>query len=160
MRSFVFAVWSLVGLASVGGCNSTPTNVMPIIGSYAITVSRNGLSDPDVVTVSHGTGNAVVLSFNTGIWPGPGAPSPFGIRGSLEGTKITIASQPATVNYSSGQLDGKMTGKGTLPTDGSNIMLDLSFQPSAGIRDVDGGVIVASDGGVVSLDYHCEGDKL
>ncbi len=159
MRSYLLAIVGFASLA-LGGCNSTPQNVMPVIGSYGIMVSRNGLSDPDVVTVSHGTGNSVILSFNTGIWPGPGAPSPFGIRAALEGTKITIASQPATVNYSSGHIEGKMTGKGTLPTDGSTIALDLSFSPATGIRDVDGGVIVAGDGGVISLDYHCEGDKL
>jgi|GEM_PF-3220632 len=157
MRSLVLSLG--VALFSLGGCSSTPSNVQAVIGSYDITVSRNGLSDPDVVTVSHGTGNAVILSFNTGIWPGEGAPSLYGIRGSLDSTKISIASQPAVVNYSTGHLDGKMTGKGILPTDGSSIMLDVSFVPAAGIRDADGGVIAATDGGVVSLDYHIEGNK-
>jgi hypothetical protein len=140
----------------IAGCNDGPRNFKGIIGSYTVTISMDNKSDPDVMTISTGSGNTLLFTFIAGITTDVMGPNPNGLRGTLDGDGMTIKipSQPAHIDHSTGQLDGMLSADGTIAKDGSSVMLNLHFVPSnLAIRDADGGLVPIPDGGAPTLEY-------
>jgi hypothetical protein len=147
-----------LGLALVffaAGCNNGPGNIDQLVGSYAITVSMGTPNDPDTVSIEKGVGGTLLFSFNSGFYPDPEGQSPLGFRTMLDGTKLTMMTQNGSVDTAFGPADGKMSGTGTLPLDGSTVSLDLVFTPTTAIYDANGMQIPPG----TMLMYHCEGTK-
>jgi hypothetical protein len=144
----------------VAGCNSATTSSKGIIGTYGVMISAMGKSDPDIMSIAVGAGNTILFTFTAGITTDLMGPNPDGLRATLDGMKVAIPSQPAHVDHSTGQLDGMMSGDGTIAPDGSMVSLTLHFQPTNFVvRDADGGVVDTGDGGAPTLDYTVDGAK-
>jgi hypothetical protein len=119
---------SLLGTAACGDGLPNPA----ILGSYDVQVSRDGLSDPDVLTVAVGAKGTLVLDFATGIEPGVGSPSKLGLSAKLNGSALQIEPQQARVAHSTGDASGLLSASGSFMGAGGGIQLTLSFQPTDG----------------------------
>lgn len=128
--------WSLVGLAfycavASLGCGSSPSG-KALVGSYNVMIAAGGKSDPDIMSVSLGSGGSMLLTFAAGITTDVGGVNPDGLRATLKSASmLTIDSQPAHVDHSTGQLDGRLNGSGTINGDGT-CDITLHFSPAAG----------------------------
>ncbi len=95
-------------------------------------ISSMGKSDPDLMTVTPGSDNKLLLTFAAGITTDPNAVNTDGLRADLkDSSKVSLAAQPAHIDHSTGSLSGMVTGEGTLMSDGS-AMLTLHFTPATG----------------------------
>lgn len=158
-----FFARALVGMVAVSlvGCNGGTTSAKGIVGSYAVMISRDQKSDPDVMTVAVGAHATVLLTFVAGITTDPMGPNPDGLIATLDGMQLTMKLQPAHVDHSTGLLDGMMSGDGTIAPDGSNVSLTLHFQPTNfALRDDAGNPVTVPDGGTATLDYTVTGAKM
>jgi hypothetical protein len=126
--------WSLLGLAfycavASLGCGSSPAG-KALVGSYNVMIAANGKSDPDIMTVSLGSGGSMLLTFAAGITTDTGSVNPDGLRATLKSSSMLIIDpQPAHIDHSTGQLDGRLNGSGTINGDGS-CDLTLHFMPA------------------------------
>jgi hypothetical protein len=145
--------------ALLAGCSSS-ASTKNIVGTYSVTITYQGISDPDTMTVKPGTNGTVLFTFTAGITTDATGPNPDGLRATLSSpTDFKIAPQPATVDHSTGMLTGTLAAEGTIAADGS-VMGTLHFAPmtGSGIKDADGGFIPLPDGGGgVMLDYSLSG---
>ena len=125
------------------GCGSS-TAGKALLGSYSVMISSMGKSDPDVMTVSPGTEEKLLLTFAAGITTDVGAVNADGLRAGLaDSSKVTLDAQPAHIDHSTGSLSGTVTGTGTLGGDGScDIMLHF-----------------VADDGMTTQDYEISGSK-
>ena len=121
--------WSLFALAfycavAPSGCGSSASG-KTLVGSYNVMIAANGKSDPDVMTVTLGSNGNVLLTFEAGITTDPGTANGDGLRAMLKSsTMLTLDSQPAHIDHSTGELDGQISGSGTMGGDGS---CDITF---------------------------------
>jgi hypothetical protein len=116
--------WSLLALAfycavASLGCGSSPSG-KALVGSYNVMIAANGKSDPDIMTVSLGSAGTMLLTFAAGITTDVGGVNPDGLRATLKSSSmLTIDPQPAHIDHSTGQLDGRLSGSGAISGDGS-----------------------------------------
>ena len=83
-------------------------------------ISSMGKSDPDLMTVSPGTDDKLLLTFAAGITTDVGAVNANGLRANLANSSmVSLDAQPAHIDHSTGSLSGMVTGMGTLAADGS-----------------------------------------
>lgn len=138
---------SLALLALVSqGCGGT-TGAAGIIGSYDVQISKDGKSDPDIMSISEGAGGTVLFTFITGITTDPMGPNAGGLRGTVSGTEVKIEPQPAHIAHSTGALDGTLMAQGTIMPDGSTVSLVITYAP-VNLADA------------TTLEYTVEGSKL
>jgi len=114
------------------GCGSNAAG-KALEGTYSVMISANGKSDPDVMTVSPGTDDKLLLTFVAGITTDVGAVNANGLRADLmDSSKVTLAAQPVHIDHSTGFVSGTVTGEGTLNGDGS-ADLTLHFTVESGV---------------------------
>jgi hypothetical protein len=155
VRAGGLSAFFLVAMFS-SGCHSSP-GTDGVTGSYSVTISQGGLSDPDVVSIFPGAHDTLLLEFATGVTTDLMGPNPNGLIASWDGMQLTLDRQPAHIEHSTGQLDGVVSGTGTLTADGSALMLTLSFEPNNLIASDAG---TRTDGGVAILSYTVSGAKM
>jgi len=137
MKSSLWAC--LIGFCAIAssGCGSSASG-KELLGSYSVMISSMGKSDPDVMTVSPGSGGAFLLTFAAGITTDPAGPNPNGLRATLaDSSKLSVAAQPAHIDHSTGALSGDVSGEGVLMGDGTCDLM-LHFAPmlaAAGAQD-------------------------
>ena len=128
MRSMKYAV--LLGLLAAGCGGDSSGEAKMLVGSYTVMIASNGKSDPDVMTIAQGTGGDILLTFLAGITTDAMGPNPNGLRCGLSGMNVEIKSQPCHIDHSTGNLDGTVSGMGTIMPDGSALDFMLSFMPT------------------------------
>ncbi len=133
-------------VALVSGCGSDTSSFKGVVGTYGITISKDGKQDPDVMSVLQGTQSSLLLTFVAGISTDPRGSNPNGLRCGQQATKLTVLPQPAHITHSTGQLDGMVSGEGTLALDGSTVNFTLHYMPT-------------NLAGAATLDYVVEGSK-
>jgi hypothetical protein len=136
--------FACVGFAlSLVGCNNSPDE-SGLVGSYAVTISGDQpiTPDHDVVSIQIGEHASLLLLFEAGITTDLMGPNPNGLISSWDGMNLMLQRQPAHVQTALGDLDGFMTGDGTLPPDGSSITLNLHYEPTSGPMSGDGGAAI------------------
>ncbi len=154
LRSVAFGL--LAAIALLAGCSGSSTSTKAIVGSYTVTITRNGVSDPDVLTIRDGSAGSLLITFVAGVTTDPMGPNADGLRASIDGSKIDIKPQPAHIDHSTGNLDGTLSG--TLMVTAGTLSGSLAFVPSSGlITDADGGAVQLGDGG--ALAYELMGTK-
>jgi hypothetical protein len=126
------------------GCGSSGSSMMTsapstkgLVGSYMVMITNDSHTDSDVMTVTAGTDDDLLLTFTAGITTDVAGPNPDGLRTSLKAatdvkgeTDATIAAQQAFVDHSTGSLEGSISGTGTFKTDG--IDFKMTFLPMGG----------------------------
>ncbi len=101
------------------GCNSSAAG-KELLGTYGVMISSMGKSDPDVMTVSPGTNDKLLLTFVAGVTTDVGAVDANGLRADLKSSStVSLVSQPVHIDHSTGSVSGTVTGEGTLSGDGS-----------------------------------------
>ncbi len=133
----------------------------PDVGNYMVTITLNGVSDPDTMTVSQGMDSTLLLTFTAGITTDPNGPNPNGIRViPTSSTDFKVLPQAAHIDHSTGILDGTISGMGTLTPDGT-VTITFNYSPTNGaVTDADGGVIAVPDGGTTQvLTYMVSGSR-
>jgi hypothetical protein len=141
-------VFSCLGLCA-GGCASDDASAKAFYGTYDAMVSAFGKTDPTVLTVSQGDSGVLILDFTQGFTTDVGATNASGLRATLDGGDLKLAAQPVHVDHSTGEIDGTVTGIGTLS--GTNLSLTLDVTPNMPVPDDDGGTAV--------IDYEVMGAK-
>jgi hypothetical protein len=153
----------VVLLLPLSACESN-VSATPVLGTYQITISAMGKSDPTILSIVTGSSGTLLLNFTAGITTDPGAPNAAGIRATLgEGNKLTVQRQPAHIEHSTGILNGTLWGEGQVMT--SDITMSLHYAPTnfaIGTVDLDAGIVLSRDAGTASatLEYTVEGTKL
>jgi len=149
-----------VGAGAVvgAGCGGSTSASAGILGSYTVGISKDGLTDPDVMSIDTGSNGTILLMFATGIKSAADGPSPLGLRAKLNGTQLTVEDQPAEINHATGVATGRLRATGTLAPDGSDVKLTISFAPTSFTGHVDLGSAVG-DGGFPTLTYELTGSK-
>jgi hypothetical protein len=127
------------------GCGGSGPGAQPgaFVGSYTVVITSNGKTDMDEMTITQGSGSAVLLSFVFGFST---------IRANVIGsTDLVLPRQTLHVDHSTGVSDGQATGDGTLMMDGS---FDMTIHlTGTGIGPI-------PDGGTMPMvDYHVTGTK-
>jgi hypothetical protein len=137
----------LLGLlfTACGGDSSGEAKML--VGSYTVMISSDGKSDPDVMTISQGTHGDILLTFLAGITTDAMGPNPNGLRAGLSGPNVKIDPQPCHIDHSTGNLDGTVSGMGTIMTDGSSLDFMLTFMPT-------------NLGGTSMLNYEITGQRM
>jgi hypothetical protein len=101
------------------GCDSSAAG-KALLGTYSVMISSMGKSDPDVMSVSPGTDDKLLLTFVAGVTTDVGAVDANGLRAALSGSsKVSLASQPVHIDHSTGSVSGLVTGDGTINGDGT-----------------------------------------
>jgi hypothetical protein len=139
------------------GCGGASTTAAGILGSYDVGISKDGLTDPDVMSIDVGSNGTILLMFATGIRSAADGPSPLGLRARLDGTRLIVDDQPAEINHATGVAVGRLRATGTLMPDGSELTLTISFMPTSFTGRTDAGS--AGDGGFPTLTYEVSGSK-
>jgi hypothetical protein len=134
------AVFSCFGLLTAGGCANDDGSAKAFYGTYSAMVSAFGKTDPTVLTVMQGDDDALILDFTNGFTTDASAANASGLRATLDGGNLKVASQPVHVDHSTGEIDGTVTGVGTLS--GTSLSLTLDVTPSNPVPDDDGGTAV------------------
>lgn len=130
MKSLCACFIGFCAIASFG-CGSSAGS-QSLLGSYGVMISSMGKSDPDVMTVSEGTGGKLLLTFSAGILTDTTGPNPDGLISSLhDSSMLTLDMQPVHIDHSTGYQDGMVTGTGVLMPDGS-CDVTLHFSGSGG----------------------------
>ncbi len=117
MKSLLCACIITYCAIASSGCGSSDA-AKAVEGSYTVMIASMGKSDPDVMTVSPGTDNKVLLTFAAGITTDVGAVNANGLRSDFSLPKVTLSAQPAHIDHSTGSLSGMVTGQGVLNADG------------------------------------------
>src|SRR5579884_1480158 len=112
MKSLAFASLIYCAFASFGCGSSAPGT--ELLGSYGVMISSMGKTDPDVMTVTPGSDDKLLLTFAAGVTTDPGAVNADGLRASYGASKLTLESQPVHIDHSTGSVTGTVTGDGTL----------------------------------------------
>ncbi len=113
------------------GCSDpiVPVDTTPLLGNYSITITANGKSDGDTVTINRGSDNYVLLNFVFGISQ---------VRCAVGGSgSLTLPRQVLHVSHSTGVADGMATGTGKIDAEGK-IELEIDLM-TPGIGPSDGG---------------------
>jgi hypothetical protein len=118
MRWSSLALLFYCAIAS-SGCSAS-TAGKALVGSYNVMIASGGKSDPDVMTVTLGSGGAMLLTFEAGITTDQAGPNPDGLRATLmNSTMLTLEAQPVHIDHSTGELDGNVSGSGSIGADGT-----------------------------------------
>ena len=113
------------------GCGSDAAG-KALEGTYSVMISKDGKSDPDLMTVSPGTDGKLLFTFVAGITTDVGAVNANGLRADLtDSSKVTMTMQPVHIDHSTGSVTGSVTGEGTLNGDGT-ADVTLHFLPESG----------------------------
>ncbi|MCU1283563.1 MAG: hypothetical protein JWM53_7109 [bacterium] len=114
------------------GCGSSAAG-KALLGTYSVMISSMGKSDPDVMTVSPGTDDKLLLTFVAGVTTDVGAVNANGLRADLnDSSKVSLSAQPVHIDHSTGSVSGKVTGDGALNGDGT-CDVTLHFVTDAGV---------------------------
>ncbi len=106
---------------------------MELLGSYSVMISSMGKSDPDVMTVSPGMDDKLLLTFAAGITTDVGAVNANGLRADFkDSSKLALQMQPVHIDHSTGSQSGNVTGDGTLQGDGT-ATVTLHFTAAGGV---------------------------
>jgi hypothetical protein len=124
----LLATIGLLGLGAVPSGCARAVDPMLFYGTYPVSVTAFGKSDPTIVVVSDGREGDILFNFTHGFTTEYGAPNATGVRVALDDAELVVESQPIHVEHSSGTIDGTMTGRGT--TSGQDIDLTLSVVPT------------------------------
>jgi hypothetical protein len=137
MKSLLCACIITYCAIASSGCGSNAAG-KALLGSYSVMISSMGKSDPDVMTVSPGADDRLLLTFAAGVTTDPGAVNANGLRAQLkDSSMVSLAAQPAHIDHSTGSLSGDVTGEGVLNGDGTcDVMLHFAL-PSGGTQDYD-----------------------
>ena len=139
--------------ATAGGC-ANAVDPKLVYGSYGVTVSAFGKTDPTVVIASEGADGAIILNFTYGFTTDHGAVNASGLRAELDGSTLKLKEQPVHVDHSTGEIDGMLTGVGT--TGGASVSLTLKVLPSNVIlKDENNQPLPAG----TTVDYEVDGPK-
>lgn len=133
MKSLLCAcIISYCAIAS-SGCDSSAAG-SAVIGSYGVTISSMGKSDPDLMTVSPGSDGKLLFTFAAGVTTDVGAVNANGLRADFnDSSKVSLSPQPAHIDHSTGSLSGTVTGQGVLNGDGScDVTLHFSNDAAGG----------------------------
>ncbi len=103
---------------AASGCGSG-AGAQGLTGNYNVMISSLGKADPDVMTVAPGMDGTLLLTFSAGVLTDTNGPNPDGLVGKLHEGLLTVESQPAHIDHSTGYQDGSVTGSGVLLDDGS-----------------------------------------
>jgi hypothetical protein len=118
------------------GCGSSSAG-KAIEGTYTVMIASMGKSDPDVMSVTPGTNDQLLLTFVAGVTTDVGAINANGLRADLKGSsKVSLAAQPVHIDHSTGSVTGTVTGDGTLNGDGT-CDVTLHFTPDSGVGEQD-----------------------
>jgi hypothetical protein len=154
----------LLGFCLFGSACSDNVSGKSIMGNYAVMISQNGKSDPDIMTILQGSDGVMLLTFIAGISTDADAVNATGLRASLgEGYTLTLAKQPAHIEHSTGLLNGTIWGNGKVT--GMDVNLTLHYLPTNfainQMQDADGGVVLTRPdmGPATTLDYDVTGSK-
>jgi len=123
----------LVALFSVTGCGDNSAALKMLVGSYSVTVGRGdlpGKSDNDIMSAAIGHDGVLLFIFEVGITTDPGGPNPNGLIAHVDGMNLKLDRQPAHIDYSTGTLDGTLTGDGTIGPSGTGVTLNLHYVPT------------------------------
>jgi hypothetical protein len=119
MKSLLCVCTIIYCALASSGCNSNAPG-KELLGSYSVMISSMGKSDPDVMTVSPGTEDKLLLTFAAGITTDVGAVNANGLRADLKSSSmVSLDPQPAHIDHSTGSISGMVTGMGSLSADGS-----------------------------------------
>lgn len=130
MKSWCVCIIAYCAFASTG-CGSSASS-KSLIGSYQVMISSMGKSDPDVMTVTPGMNDKMLLTFSAGILTDTTGPNPDGLISSLhDSSMLTLDMQPVHIDHSTGYQDGNVTGMGVLMPDGS-CDVTLHFSSASG----------------------------
>jgi hypothetical protein len=151
----------LVLLPLLSACDQSVSS-KGLTGVFDVMITQAGKSDPDVMTVSNGSGGMLLLTFIAGITTDPNGVNANGLRASLgEGGTLHLAAQPAHIDHSTGILDGDIFGDGKIEK--AMVTLTLHYAPTNfAIGTVtDGGIILSRDAGTSkpTLDYMVTGTR-
>jgi hypothetical protein len=154
----------LAFLLGTGACSQSVSG-KDFLGNYSVTITQDGKSDPDVMSILNGSDGALLITFIAGITTDPTGPNADGLRASVgEGDTVTLAKQPAHIDHSTGLLNGTLWGDGQVM--GTNIHLTFHYLPTNfainQTTDDDGGVVLTRPdmAPATSLDYDISGMKL
>jgi hypothetical protein len=101
------------------GCNSSAAG-KELLGTYSVMISSMGKSDPDVMTVSPGVDDKLLLTFVAGVTTDVAAINANGLRADLKSSsQVSLSAQPVHIDHSTGSVSGSVTGDGTLNGDGT-----------------------------------------
>lgn len=101
------------------GCGSSAAG-KALLGSYSVMITSMGKTDPDLMTVSPGMDDKLLLTFAAGVTTDVGAVNMNGLRADLtDSSKLSLASQPVHIDHSTGSVSGTVTGDGVLNGDGT-----------------------------------------
>ncbi len=127
MHMVLFAL--LGGMLSFAGCGE-PSSANVFVGHYPVMISSAGLSDPDLLTITEGSGDALLLSFDAGITAMVGDAGLRATRGEDGG--LSIGKQTVQIDHSTGSVQGTVTGSGTV--NGSALTVTLHFLGADGTK--------------------------
>jgi hypothetical protein len=132
MKSLLCACAIVYCAIASSGCGSSAAGT-ELLGSYSVMISSMGKSDPDVMTVSPGTDDKLLLSFVAGVTTDVGAVNANGLRADFkDSSKLSLAMQPVQIDHSTGSQAGTVTGEGVLMGDGT-ATLTLHFTSMSGV---------------------------
>jgi hypothetical protein len=136
MKSLLCACTIIYCAIASSGCGSSAAG-KALLGSYSVMISSMDKSDPDVMTVSPGTDDALLLTFAAGITTDVGAVNANGLRADLKNSSsVTLDAQPAHIDHSTGSITGTVTGTGKLDGDGTcDIMLHFVSDDMVTMQD-------------------------
>jgi hypothetical protein len=115
------------------GCGSSAAG-KELLGTYSVMISSMGKSDPDVMTVSPGTDDKLLLTFVAGVTTDVGAIDANGLRADLKSSsQVSLGSQPVHIDHSTGSVSGTVTGEGMINGDGTcDVTLHFTTDAMAG----------------------------
>ena len=137
MKSLLFACTIAYCAIASSGCGSSAAGT-EMLGSYTVMISSMGKTDPDVMTVTPGVDDKLLLTFAAGITTDVGAVNANGLRADFkDSSKLQLSSQPGHIDHSTGSQTGTVIGDGTLQGDGTTT-LTLHFTSASGaMQDYD-----------------------
>lgn len=140
---------ALVASSLLAACGKEPPpKPEAFLGTYDVQIERDGLVDDNIMTVTLGSKDNVLLNFEFGVSQ---------VRCKVHGdTDLLLPRQTLHVSHSTGVADGVATGMGALDMDGNfDLTIDLiSFAPGISL---DAGF--DTDGGLPSVPYHITGTR-
>lgn len=129
----------IIGFCAIAssGCGSSAAGT-ELLGSYSVMISSMGKSDPDLMTVTPGMDDKLLLTFAAGITTDAGAVNANGLRADFkDSSKLALAMQPVHIDHSTGSQSGTVTGEGTLQGDGTATLTLHFATASGGTQDYD-----------------------
>ena len=121
MRRLTFLQGILVAGVLAAGCGDDFGGGLPatFVGTYDVTIAANGATDNDVMHVSLGSSQNLLLNFEAGVSQ---------VRCVVTGpTNLVVLTQTVEVDHSTGVASGTAGGKGTIAADGTTALeLDVS----------------------------------